>query len=124
MARRYRCTACAAVHLVVPRGVLPWLRYSAGAILLALAMWALEGHAAHRVRKKVSPFPNLSQSVLPTWPTLRRWAKRPPWSVQVAARTPRRRAAEVARSALARSPLSAQEHGIRPRIFAAAAQFD
>jgi len=40
--RRYRCTRCTAVHVVVPRGVLPRLRYGAVAVALALALWSVE----------------------------------------------------------------------------------
>ena len=48
--RRYRCTRCTAVHVVVPRGVLPRLRYGAVAVALALALWSVEGLPASAVR--------------------------------------------------------------------------
>lgn len=38
--RRYRCTACKAVGVVLPRGVMPRYLYSAGAIVAALFLSA------------------------------------------------------------------------------------
>ena len=39
LARRYRCTACGAVLVVVPRGVGRSLRYTLEAIAYALSLW-------------------------------------------------------------------------------------
>lgn len=55
--RRFRCTACSAVVLVVPRSVLASRRYTANAIALAVALW---GHfagstTAEAVRERVAP---------------------------------------------------------------------
>ncbi|HEY4180213.1 MAG TPA: DUF6431 domain-containing protein, partial [Kofleriaceae bacterium] len=37
--RRYRCTSCGAVLLVVPRGVAPRKHYGYAAIAMALTLW-------------------------------------------------------------------------------------
>jgi len=68
--RRYRCTECGAVMLVVPRGVLPRKRYWAQAIALALALWGLAGETATSVRSRVG-FGVWFES---GWQSLRRWA--------------------------------------------------
>jgi hypothetical protein len=73
--RRYRCVCCGAVHLVVPRGVLPRRQYSAGAIGLALALWGLVHATAVTVRLRVSPAAALGFEAMAGWVTLRRWAK-------------------------------------------------
>ena len=46
--RRYRCVRCHAVLVVVPRGVLPRLRYGAVAVALALARWSIDRVPASR----------------------------------------------------------------------------
>lgn len=91
--RRYRCQRCAAVLVVVPRGVLPRLRYGAVAIALALALWAVEGLPASAVRAKVSPFRYLGHDARRGWRSLSRWARGSPWSTTTGA--PRERAARV-----------------------------
>jgi len=71
MCRRFRCTACEAVLLVVPRPVLPRRRFTACAIALALALWGHEGLTAESVRKRVSPDAFDEGG----WRSLRRWAR-------------------------------------------------
>lgn len=92
--RRYRCLRCAAVLVVVPRGVLPRLRYGAVAIALALALWAVERLPAPAVRAKVSPFRYLGHDARRGWRSLSRWARGSPWSVATTG-APRERAVRV-----------------------------
>lgn len=71
--RRFRCTACTAVMLVVPRPVLAGRRYTANAIALALALW---GHftgsrTAEAVRERVAPGVYFETG----WRSLRRWTR-------------------------------------------------
>jgi hypothetical protein len=54
--RRYRCGACGAVITVVPSGVIARRHYSASAIVLALALFGVEGQAPRSVRAAVSPW--------------------------------------------------------------------
>lgn len=103
--RRYRCTRCDAVLVVVPRGVLPRLRYGAVAIALALARWSVEGVAAARVRAEVSPDRHLGHDARRGWRSLRRWARSPPWPV-TATGPPRERAARVAQYLAGHAPAS------------------
>jgi ferredoxin len=73
-ARRYECQRCGACMLVVPREVLPRRLYTACAIGLALAMWALLGATETAVRKHISPFEVVGATAYGSWITLRRWA--------------------------------------------------
>ena len=60
--------------LVVPRGLLPRRLYTASAIGLALALWALLGATEATVRTRVSPLAIVGAAAQGTWVTLRRWA--------------------------------------------------
>jgi hypothetical protein len=73
--RRYRCTACRALLLVLPRGVLPRQLYSAAAVALALALWGVEHLAPAKVRARVSPWRIVGAAAAGGWAALRRWAK-------------------------------------------------
>lgn len=73
--RRYECQRCAAVLTVGPRGLLPWRRYSAQAIGLALFLWGLLGQTDPAVRERTSPAENRGLSRPERWTTLRRWAR-------------------------------------------------
>ena len=53
-ARRYECQRCGACMVVVPREILARRLYTACAIGLALAMWALLGATEAAVRSRVS----------------------------------------------------------------------
>ncbi len=75
LARRYRCTRCGAVIVVVPRGVWSRLRYGAAAIVLALGRWAVDGVASARVREEVSPYRVVGYDAARGWRSLRRWAR-------------------------------------------------
>lgn len=93
--RRYRCTRCSAVLVVVPRGVLPRKRYGAVAVALALALWSVEGMPAAEVRSCVSPFPFVGHDARRGWGSLRRWARGSPWSGASPPGTPREQAART-----------------------------
>lgn len=99
--RRYRCTRCRAVIIVVPRGVVPRRHYGAAAIALAFALWALAGQSAAAVRRRVCAWP-IQGLATRGWCTLRRWA--------AAARAdhgglaPRAAAARAAQVAAGRAP--------------------
>jgi len=73
-ARRYECQRCGACMLVVPREILPRRLYTACAIGLALALWALLGMTEAAVRTRVSPFAVVGAAACDGWITLRRWA--------------------------------------------------
>ncbi len=73
--RRYRCLECDAVIRVGPRGVFGRRRYSAAAIGLALALWALCGRAPEDVREAVSPWRNVAIETKRRWPSLMRWTR-------------------------------------------------
>lgn len=88
--RRYRCVRCTAVLVVVPRGVLPRLRYGSVAVALALALWSVEGLSASAVRRLVSPFAFVGHDARRTWRSLRRWARGSPWDVESGTGTARR----------------------------------
>lgn len=70
--RRYRCRACGAVIMVGPRGFLRRRCYSAGAIALALSMYA-RGETSRAVRAATSPAAVVGVSAVERWPTLARW---------------------------------------------------
>lgn len=74
LARRYECQRCRACMLVVPSEVLPRRLYTACAIGLALALWALLGETEAAVRARVSPFTIVGAAAFGSWITLRRWA--------------------------------------------------
>lgn len=69
--RRFRCTACMAVVLVVPRPVLASRRYTANAIALALALWGHFADSAEAVRERVAPGGFAEGG----WRSLRRWTR-------------------------------------------------
>ncbi len=55
MARRYLCTACGTVPVVVPREVRARRLYSVSAMALALALWGLVKMPSRVVRERVNP---------------------------------------------------------------------
>jgi hypothetical protein len=75
MSRRYRCQPCKAVIQVVPRSVLRRRLYSAAAVGLALALWAVERLAPPAVRRRVSPWRVVGATAARGWTSLRRWAR-------------------------------------------------
>jgi hypothetical protein len=60
--------------VVVPRELLPRRLYTASAIGLALAVWALMGATEAATRARVSPFAIVGAAAQGRWMTLRRWA--------------------------------------------------
>jgi hypothetical protein len=74
VARRYRCRACGAVLVVVPRGVGRALRYTLDAIGYALALWGYSRATAERTRRAVSTAKARGISAPEKWSSLRRWA--------------------------------------------------
>jgi transposase len=75
LARRYRCQSCGAVIVVLPRGVVRRRLYSAGAIAIALALWAVTGLAPAAVRARVSPHRIVGPTAASGWASLRRWSR-------------------------------------------------
>jgi ferredoxin len=73
-ARRFECQRCGACMLVVPKEILPRRLYTASAIALALAVWALLGASEASSRARVSPFAIVGDAAYDRWITLRRWA--------------------------------------------------
>ena len=105
--RRYQCQLCAAVIVVVPRGVLPRLRYTLVAVVTALAQWGHAGRAGWRVRAEVSPWQSSGDDRLHGWGALRRWLT---CSLATglyvdATASPRARAASMATQLAAMAPL-------------------
>jgi hypothetical protein len=96
--RRYRCVACLAVILVVPRGVAPRRHYGHAAIAMALTLWALLRESAAAVRRRVCASPITVSGT--DWPALRRWAR----ALGDPTITPRAAAARPAQIAVGRSP--------------------
>jgi hypothetical protein len=73
--RRYLCRACGAVATVAPRGSVCKRLYSAAAIALALALWAVEGMPESQVRQRVCPWGRDAYAATVGWTALRRWAR-------------------------------------------------
>ncbi len=72
--RRFECQRCGACMVVVPKEILPRRLYTASAIGLALALWALMGATDAATRTRVSPFAIVGAAAVARWMTLRRWA--------------------------------------------------
>lgn len=72
-ARRYLCTRCRALVLVVPRGVMPRRHYAAAAIALALFLYGFLGLPLPEVRRRVSPWRVVGAAAATGWATLVRW---------------------------------------------------
>jgi len=72
--RRYLCTSCKATMTVGPKALRVFRLFSAPAIALALALWAVAGHSAPAVRAAVNPLGEAGAASARTWVTLRRWA--------------------------------------------------
>jgi hypothetical protein len=120
--RRFLCVACGAVLTVAPKAVLPKRLFTAGAIALALALWAVEGESSPVVRAKISPLKAVGDAAARSWLTLRRWTRRArsffdavrPWPDG----WPPRRAAERVATTLA--SLSPEAGPLPARAFAGA----
>jgi hypothetical protein len=70
--RRYRCRRCDAVLIVGPRGLVVRRWYGAGAISVALAVFAGGGTTAD-ARARTSPRRTVGGSAVDRWITLVRW---------------------------------------------------
>lgn len=70
--RRYRCRACRAIVVVGPRGLARRRWYGAGAIALALTMYA-RGATSAEARERTSPSRVVGASAAERWATLTRW---------------------------------------------------
>lgn len=75
LARRFRCTVCRAVLLVVPRGVLRYRRYTAMAIGYAVALFGLRKLPASDVRERTCVWSVVGDAAIGRWETLRRWLR-------------------------------------------------
>ena len=73
--RRYRCRACSAVLVVVPRGVARAYRFAVEAIAWALARWAYERVPAAKVRSQTSTAATIGASAATRWLSLLRWTR-------------------------------------------------
>lgn len=72
--RRYRCTSCGIVLLVVPRGVAHHRHYGFAAIAMALTLWLLVGERVREVRRRVCAW-QLTRESTSSWPVLGRWRR-------------------------------------------------
>ena len=106
--RRYRCRACKAVLVVVPRGVARGHRYSLSAIAWALALWAYQQLPAAAVRARTSTARYVGASGVTRWSSLRRWTRRASalFGVATSARTLRACAARVVTFVAAHAPIA------------------
>ena len=73
--RRYRCRACAAILVVLPRGVGRGYRYTLSAIAWALALWGTERAPASQVRARTSTAKTVGASSASRWASLPRWTR-------------------------------------------------
>jgi hypothetical protein len=73
--RRYLCCACDTVVTVAPREVVRRRLFSASAIGLALALWAVAKLPEEVVRQRVSPWGIVGYAAATGWKTLWRWAQ-------------------------------------------------
>jgi hypothetical protein len=73
--RRYFCPACCHLTVVVPLEHSAVFRYAMTAIVVALAMWALEGRTAGEVRDEIAARPTEGFGDPRLWPSLPRWVR-------------------------------------------------
>ena len=71
--RRYQCRTCAALVMVVPRGVVPRRHFSGAAIALALALYGIAQKSARHTRRLVSPWATVGAAAYTGWAALTRW---------------------------------------------------
>ena len=74
-ARRYRCRACNAILVVVPRGVARSFRYSLATIAWALGLWAYARLPAAAVRVRSSTAKRVGAASATRWASLLRWTR-------------------------------------------------
>jgi len=73
--RRYYCPPCSHLTVVVPLEHSAVFRYAMTAIVVALAMWALEGATAGEVRAEIGARPSRGFGDPRLWPSLPRWVR-------------------------------------------------
>ena len=101
--RRYACTSCGAILMVVPRGVALRRRYGHAAIAMALTLWAIVGDSEAEVRRRVCARRISIESPV-RWPTLARWARAAREALANAALSLKQAAARAAQIAIGRAP--------------------
>jgi hypothetical protein len=115
--RRYRCSGCKAIILVVPRGVAPRRHYGLAVVAMALALWAVAQRRPLEVRERIC----VAQGTVwgTEWPTLRCWARAARASMSVpAAFTLREVAGRAAQIAIGRAPPSLRTAPLWAQAFA------
>jgi hypothetical protein len=101
--RRYTCTGCDAVLIVVPRGIAPRRHYGHAAIAMALALWAIVGEPVAEVRRRVCAW-RITDESSTRWPALERWARAARDAIGDASLPLVAAAARAAQSAIGRAP--------------------
>lgn len=76
LSRRYQCTACDAILVVVPLGIGRALRYSLHAIAYALGLWGYARTTAAQARTAVSAAKARGFASPEQWSSLRRWTSK------------------------------------------------
>jgi hypothetical protein len=103
--RRYRCTCCAAILTVVPRGVAQGRHYGHAAIAMALTLWALMQEPVAEVRRRICAWQITPEDVT-RWPTLQRWARAARGALAGSSLSLRDAAARAAQIAIGHAPPS------------------
>jgi hypothetical protein len=73
--QRFLCKLCEAAMTVAPRELLTKRLYSAAAIALAVALFALARLPLHEVRARVSPWAVVGDTAAASWASVPRWAE-------------------------------------------------
>jgi hypothetical protein len=73
LVRRFLCLVCGAVMTVLPQGVLGSRLYCVGAIVMALALWAIHSLSSAEVRARVSPWNKVADPR--QWAMPARWVR-------------------------------------------------
>lgn len=127
--RRFLCRVCGAVIQVVPRGVIAFRLFSAGAIALALVLFGVDRQSMAAARERVSPWSRVGETASGSWISLRRWIgairRRRLFSVvrpSPAAFTARQVAERGAMTLSALAPPLAVDARIEARVFSGAAR--
>lgn len=107
--RRYRCRACEAILVVVPRGVGRSFRYSLATIAWALGLWAYERVPAADVRARSSTVKRVGAASATRWASLLRWTRSALKLFGLEANEPgthRQRAARIATFVASHAPIA------------------
>lgn len=73
--RRYLCPPCQHLTVVVPLEASGVFRYAVTAIVVAFALWAIEGQPAGEVHRRISPHSQCGFGEPRLWPSLHRWVR-------------------------------------------------